>query len=105
MDLRGKKMGVLVSVGPDQANFIHSLRLAETALAQGISVYFYCIDEAVRGLGDAQLQALRARGLKLYACAYGAQKRGLPLGDAAMFAGLTVVSDLMASTDRFISFN
>ncbi len=105
MDLRGKKLGVLVSAGPEAANFTHSLCLAEAALAQGVSVYFYCIDEAVRGLDDTRLQALRSRGLKLYACAYGAQKRGLPLGDAAMFAGLTVVSDLMASTDRFISFN
>ena len=39
------------------------------------------------------------------ACAYGAQQRGLPIDDRAAYAGLTVVSDLMSATDRFVSFN
>ena len=34
-----------------------------------------------------------------------AQRRQLALTDAATFAGLTVVSDLIAGTDRFLSFN
>ena len=48
---------------------------------------------------------MAVRGLKLYACAHGAQRRGLPVNDKAVFAGLAVVSDLIASTDRFVSFN
>jgi hypothetical protein len=59
----------------------------------------------VTGLDDAQLQSLKARGLKVYACAYGAHRRNLPLSDKAAFAGLTVVSDIMAGTERFVSFN
>ena len=105
MPLRGKKLGLLLSAGPEQAGFQHALRLAETALAGGVRVYFYCIDEAVRGLADTRLQGLKAQGLNLYACAYGAQRRGLPLSDLAAFAGLSVVSDLMTGTDRFVSFN
>ena len=105
MDLRDKKLGILLSIGPEQASFTHGLRLAETALAAGVDVYLYCIDEAVRGVETAGLQALRERGLKLYACAYGARQRNLPMTDQALYAGLTVVSDLMAATDRFISFN
>lgn len=81
------------------------MRLAEIALAAGVDVYLYCIDEAVHGVGDAGLQALKAKGLKLYACAYGAQRRALPINDLATYAGLTVVSDLIAGTDRFVSFN
>ena len=54
---------------------------------------------------DRPLQALAARGLKLYACAYAAQRRRLPVNDKAIFAGLGIVSDLMAATDRFVSFN
>jgi len=43
--------------------------------------------------------------LHLFACAYGARRRNLPLTDQATFAGLSVVSDLIAGTDRFVSFN
>jgi predicted peroxiredoxin len=105
MQLHGKKLGVLLSTRPDQPGFTHGLKLAEAALAKGVDVYLYCIDDAVTGVGDARLQALKARGLKLYACAYGAQRRNLPLNELATYAGLTVVSDLMAGTDRFVSFN
>ncbi|MCX8155778.1 MAG: DsrE family protein [Verrucomicrobiae bacterium] len=103
--LRGKKLGILISTRPDQPGFHHGLGLAEAALAVGVDVYMYCIDDAVVGVGDARLQELKQRGLKLYACAYGAQRRNLPMSDLAIFAGLTVVSDLMAGTDRFVSFN
>ena len=68
-------------------------------------MYAYCIDEAVPGVSRHDVQALKAKGLKLYACAYGAHRHGVPINDLAAFAGLTVVSDLIAGTDRFISFN
>ncbi len=103
--LRGKKLGILISTRPDQPGFRHGLGLAEAALELGVDVYLYCIDDAVIGVGDARLQSLKQRGVKLYACAYGAQRRNLPLNDLAIYAGLTVVSDLIAGTDRFVSFN
>lgn len=105
MQLRGKKLGLLLSTRPEHPSYKHGLRLAEAALSQGILVYLYCIDDAVWGVGDPHLQALKSRGLNLYACAYGAQRRNIPMSDLAAFAGLGVVSDLMASTDRFLSFN
>jgi hypothetical protein len=105
MSLRGKKLGLLLSTGPEQPAFRHGVRLAEAALANGVQVYLYCVDEAVRGLADPLLQSLQARGLHLFACAYGAQRRDMAINDAAVFAGLAVVSDLMAGTDRFLSFN
>lgn len=103
--LRGKKLGILISTRPDQPGFQQGLLVAEAALAQGVDVYLYCIDDAVMGVADARLQALKPKGLKLYACAYGAQRRNIPMSKLAIFAGLTVVSDLMAGTDRFLSFN
>lgn len=103
--IRGRKLGILLSTHPDQPPFRHGLGLADAALRAGGDVYLYCIDDAVCGVGDPDLQALKARGLKLYACAYGAQRRNLPVNDLAVFAGLTVVNDLMAGTDRFVSFN
>lgn len=105
MTRSGKKLGLLLSTAPEHPNFRHGLRLAETALAQGVDVYLYCIDDAVPGIEDPQLQALKEHGLKLYACAYGAQRRNLPISDKAIFAGLSLVSDLIAGTDRFVSFN
>jgi len=105
MSLRGKKLGLLISSKPDSPKFQHGLRLVETALDEGVDVYLYCIDDAVPGVDDAKLQQLKERGLKLYACAYGAHRRHFPLSDKATFAGLTVVSDLIAGTDRFLSFN
>jgi sulfur relay (sulfurtransferase) complex TusBCD TusD component (DsrE family) len=105
MSLRGKKLGILLSTAPGQPGFQHGLRLAETALAEGLEVYIYCVDEAVRGLGDPQLRRLAAQGLKLFACAYGAQRRHLPRSEQAAFAGLASLSDIMAATDRFLSFN
>jgi len=103
--LNGKKLGILISSRPDQPGFHHGLCVAEAALGEGVDVYLYCIDDAVTGVGDPRLQELRKRGVKLYACAYGAQRRNIPLSDLAIFAGLTVVSDLMAGTDRFVCFN
>ncbi len=105
MEMRGKKLGILLSTGPEHPSFNHGVRLAETALAAGVEVYLYCIDEAVRGIADSRLQSLTPHGLRLYACAYGAQRRGLAIDATAVFAGLTVVSDLITATDRFVSFN
>ena len=105
MSLRGKNLGLLLSTRPEHPSFHHGLRLAEAALENGLSVYLYCIDEAVHGVNEPRLQALKARGLKLFACAYGANRRNISMTEAAAFAGLTVVSDIIASTDRFLSFN
>src|SRR5277367_125892 len=105
MSLRGKKLGLLLSTSPGQPGFQHGLGLAESALEEGVEVYLYCVDEAVRGAGEPRLQSLAARGLKLYVCAYGAQLRALQRNPHAIYAGLALLSDLMAATDRFVSFN
>jgi sulfur relay (sulfurtransferase) complex TusBCD TusD component (DsrE family) len=105
MSLRGKKLGLLLSTSPGQPGFLHGLRLAEAALEEGVEVYLYCVDEAVRGLDEPRLHTLATRGLKLYVCAYGAQRRGLRRHTDATYAGLAMLSDLISATDRFVSFN
>jgi hypothetical protein len=105
VELRGKKLGLLISCRPDEPGFRHGLKVAEAAIARGVSVYLYCIDDAVRGVNDPLLQNLKANGLSLYACAYGAHKRSMPLSADATFAGLTVVNDIIAATDQFLCFN
>jgi len=105
MSLHGKKLGLLLSTPPGQPGFQHGLCLAEAALEEGADVYLYCVDEAVRGVEEPRLQSLAARGLKLFVCAYGAQQRGLERNPRAIYAGLALLSDVMAATDRFVSFN
>src|SRR5262245_55953006 len=104
MELQGKKLGVMVSSGPEAPSFDCAFRLADAALAQGVQVYLYYMDEGVRGVGDKRVQALKARGAHLFACAYSAQRRDVPIDESAAFSGLATVSDLMAGTDRFLSF-
>lgn len=101
----GKKLGILISAGPTQPTFRHGVRLAGVALDRGCRVYLYCIDDGVRGLADPELQALRHRGLNLFACALAAERCAVSPSDLAVFCGLTVLSDILAATDRFISFN
>jgi hypothetical protein len=105
VELRGKKLGVLISCKPEEPGFRHGISLAKAAMEGGVNVYVYCIDEAVRGIQDPTLQLLKNNGMSLYACAYGAHKRSMPLSQDATFAGLTVVNDIIAGTDRFVSFN
>lgn len=103
--LTGKKLGILVSAAPESVNFTHVLNLAGTALENGVTVYLYLIDEAVPGIELDGLQSLRPKGLKLFACAFGAKKRNLETDDRATWVGLATASDLIAATDRFVSFN
>lgn len=104
MSLRGKKLGVLLSAPPDRPGFQHGLGLAEAAVAAGLEVYLYCIDEAVRGLPDPRLQSLVSRGLILYGCAYSAQRRKIQIDEKSNWAGLALLSDLMAATDKMVTF-
>lgn len=94
----------MISGGPEKGSFTAACGLAEAALKAGVQVYVYCMDEGVRGVGDARIQALKGSGAQLFACAYSAQRRDIPIDERAAFSGLATVSDLMAGTDRFLSF-
>lgn len=105
VSLTGKKLGVLLSTPPASANFQPALALIHAAVDAGVTVYFYCIDEAVHCVHTPEVQALKARGVHLFGCAYGAHEHHVAVDDSAAFSGLTVVSDIIANTDRFVSFN
>ena len=105
MPLRGKKLCVLLSAPPDRAGFQHGLGVAEAALAAGVEVYLYCIDDGVRSLAEPRLQSLVLRGLRLYGCAYSARQRRFPIDDKSNWAGLALLSDLIADADRMVAFN
>ncbi len=95
----------MVSTAPDHPNLGTAIGLGGAALDAGANVYLYLIDDAVAAVEDARVQALAARGLKLFVCAYGCQKRGLPLSDKATNCGLVVLTDVINGTDRFLALN
>jgi len=95
----------MLSTAPEHANLETALGLSAAALDRGADVYVYLIDDAVAAVDDPRLQALAERGLKLFVCAYGCQKRRQPLSDKATNCGLVVLTDLINGTDRFVSLN
>jgi len=103
--MNGKKLGVLLSTPPEHANLNTAVQLSTTALASGHEVYLYLIDEGTKNLSDARLKELKVQGLKLFICAYGAQRHGIEPDDQAVFCGLVVLSDLIKGCDQFISLN
>ena len=108
MSLARKKLGVLLSTGPERAdNVAAAVGLGAAALDAGGDLYLYLIDDGVSALGDPRVRGLSARGAKLFVCAYGCQKRRIPLEDAAdvTYCGLVVLTDLINATDRFIALN
>ncbi|HEV8438405.1 MAG TPA: DsrE family protein [Methylomirabilota bacterium] len=105
MDLTKRKLGLMVSTAPDHPNLETALGLGGAALDRGADVYLYLIDDAVPAVEDARLQTLADRGLKLFVCAYGCQKRRLPLSDKATNCGLVVLTDLINGTERFVALN
>jgi predicted peroxiredoxin len=107
MDVAKKKLGILLSTGPEHPNLDTALGLGTAALSRGADLYLYLIDDGVRALGDARLRALPGRGAKLFVCAYGCQKRRIPLEDdpAISYCGLVVLTDIINGTDRFVALN
>jgi len=105
MDLAKRKFGLMVSTAPDHCNLETALGLSRAALDRGADVYLYLIDDAVAAVEDPRLQTLAGRGLKLFVCAYGCQKRRQPLSDKATNCGLVVLTDLINGTDRFLALN
>ena len=77
----------MVSSGPEAVSFDCAFRLAEAALGEGAQVYLYYMDEGVRGVADKRAQMLKARGAQLFACAYSAQRRDIPIDESAAFSG------------------
>jgi sulfur relay (sulfurtransferase) complex TusBCD TusD component (DsrE family) len=107
MDVAKKKLGLLLSTGPDHPNLETAVGLSEAALTGGAQLYLYLIDDGVRVMDDARIRALPDRGARVFVCAYGCQKRGLPLadGERVTYCGLVVLTDLINGTDRFIALN
>lgn len=105
MELKGKKLGVMLSTDPGHPNLETCLALGREALAAGVDLYLYLIDDGVRAIDDDRILELGRRGAKLFVCAYGCQRRGLPITDKAAYCGLVVLTDLINGCERFLALN
>ncbi len=104
-DLRGRKLGLLLSTRPEHPNLETCLGLARAALDRGTDLYLYLIDDGVANIEDPRIRELGDRGAKLFVCAYGCQRRRLPITDRATYCGLVVLTDLINGCDRFVALN
>ena len=105
MELTKRKLGLMVSTAPEHSNLDTALGIGRAALDRGAEVYLYLIDDGVAAVEDPRVTALAERGAKLFVCAYGCQKRRLPLSDKATNCGLVVLADIVNATDRFLALN
>jgi hypothetical protein len=105
MSNAAKKLGIMISARPGSGNFENGVNVALAGLKRGIDVYLYCIDRAVEGINDERLEKIKSSGGKIFACAYSMQERELAPPPACTLSGLTILSDLIAATDQFVSFN
>ena len=103
--LRGRKLGMLLSTDPQHPNLETGLALARAALDRGVDLYLYLVDDGVRNIDDDRVLALGRHGAKLFVCAYGCQRRRLPITDKATYCGLVVLTDLINGTERFVALN
>jgi len=101
--MKKKKLGILLSTPPEEKNISIVIALSIEARRQGIDLYLYLIDEGVKYLEGSEIEVLKEEGVRLFLCAYSAQRRSIPQCDKAVFGGLVVLSDLVKGCDRFIS--
>jgi sulfur relay (sulfurtransferase) complex TusBCD TusD component (DsrE family) len=102
-----KKFGILLSTPPAHPSVETVARLSEEALAQGVDLYLYFIDEGVKNLRDPRYHKLVGRGMKLFVCAYGCQQHQVStdgLDPRISLCGLVVLSNIVNGCDRFLAF-
>jgi sulfur relay (sulfurtransferase) complex TusBCD TusD component (DsrE family) len=107
MDLAKRKLGILLSTKPEHPNLDTAIRLGRVALDQGADLYLYLIDDAVLAKNRPEIRELAERGAKLFVCAYGCQRRNVPLSEPDRFnyCGLVVLTDLINGCERFLALN
>jgi len=100
-----RTLGILLATPEGEASTETVLALARACVARGDEVLLYLVDEGVRNLLREDVSALGSEpGVRLYCCAYGAQRRGIPRAGRAVFCGLYLLHTVLRASDRFLAF-
>lgn len=105
--MASRKLGLLLSTGPNHPSVETVSQLAEAATKQGIEVYLYLIDEGVKSLRDPRFLHLLDGGTKMSVCAYGCQQHAVSttnVDSRISLSGLVVLSGIIEGCDRFLAF-
>lgn len=105
--MHGRELALVVSTAPERGDLERALALAHAAVAAGLEVGMFFMDEAVRGLPAARaaLAALAALDCQLCACASSAHARGLRAADVGILLGSQDDhAALVHRADRVIAF-
>ena len=107
MALIDGSLALLLSTPVEHANLDTMLGLSRAALDAGLVVHVYLIDAGVTALTEPRVRELNARGVRLYACAYGCRKHRVALDDPenVTYCGLVTLAELIRRTDRFVALN
>ena len=99
-----RKWGILLASGDNGEPLEGAVSACASALDQGAIPFLYLLHDGTRHVHHPALQRMRARGLRLYCCSFNARRRGIETDDAAIYCGLGILADILASVDRFLSF-
>lgn len=99
-----RSLGILIAVSPSEASFDYGIGLARAAQREGVQVYLYLLDDAVKSASHTSVGDLVHQGVKVTGCAYAARRRHLDFNEKVTFGGLGLLNDIIANTDRFVGF-
>jgi sulfur relay (sulfurtransferase) complex TusBCD TusD component (DsrE family) len=105
--MAARRLGLLLSTPPSHPSVETVVQLAHAALARGVDVYLYLIDEGVKTTTDQRYLSLLDGGVKMSVCAYGCQQYGIPtitIDSRVSLSGLVVLSGIIDGCDRFLAF-
>lgn len=100
-----RKTAVLLIAGPEDENWQAWMPEVRSIMSSGSEMHLYLIDRGVLHMLQNELLDLKSEGLRLYACAYGAARYGVPVTNQAVFCGLTVLSNLLKGCEWLVAIS
>lgn len=100
-EARQGTLGLLLTTAPGSVEFRSAMALAEESQRKGGRVFLYLLDDAVEGAKE--MRRLVEQGVRISACAYAAQRRSLPFCEHVVYGGFSMLNDIIAHSDRFVS--
>lgn len=99
-----KTLGMLLSTGPENYNWRIVLRIAESALKQGINVKIFLMDDGIYNLKNERFKNLFKCGVEFSLCGQNARERNIEKIDDIPFGSQFDHSEIVKNCDRYLGF-